>query len=391
MRAETYEEIKPLIDFCKAGKLFEVQKWIAAGKPVNPPVMSNRGRQSKTPLDVALDLGFHSLIEVLLDGGAFVETDDWDSPVYAALNMRRFDIVELLIEHGGYDPAAINMKRVFDCWDPAIMEYFIEQGADVETGNPLAYALSERIRTALRILKQYQDRFPSFKEQANIALRHHCAEGNLKWVSLMLWAGADPYAPGPSEYNEEEPDDEPLCALGYAAISGHPEVFKLKAIRLDPSHPVMKEVLRYAHWDKKGDLMQQLIEMGVNPNDQENGGSHALEFLLLSMGQPRFIPWGDGMQRTNIDSEESRAKLKAIHFLAKNGGKWIPTDRRSIESARKALMNLIPDYTVEVVWIMSKYNACSLADLRELIRTPAIKAHIRPLSERIQQLLESWG
>lgn len=38
-RAETYEEIQPLLDFCKAGKLFDVQKWIAEGRPVELPLM----------------------------------------------------------------------------------------------------------------------------------------------------------------------------------------------------------------------------------------------------------------------------------------------------------------------------------------------------------------
>jgi hypothetical protein len=28
-------------------------------------------------------------------------------------------------------------------------------------------------------------------------------EGNLKWVSLMLWAGADPYAKAPDSWHEE--------------------------------------------------------------------------------------------------------------------------------------------------------------------------------------------
>jgi len=35
--AETYEEISPLIDLCKEGKVFEVQAWIAAGKPLELP------------------------------------------------------------------------------------------------------------------------------------------------------------------------------------------------------------------------------------------------------------------------------------------------------------------------------------------------------------------
>jgi hypothetical protein len=68
-RTVTYEEIKPLIGLCKAGKLFEVQEWIGSGKPVNPPP-SVSGYKRKSPLEIAIDLGFHSLVKVLLDGGA---------------------------------------------------------------------------------------------------------------------------------------------------------------------------------------------------------------------------------------------------------------------------------------------------------------------------------
>jgi hypothetical protein len=62
------------------------------------------------------------------------------------------------------------MASVFETWQPDIMKWFIEQGADVETDNPLAFALCNRIRTALGVFKSYKDRFPSFQEQANMAL-----------------------------------------------------------------------------------------------------------------------------------------------------------------------------------------------------------------------------
>jgi len=42
-RANDYEEIKPLIDLCKAGRLFDVQAWIADGKPINPPPPPEKG------------------------------------------------------------------------------------------------------------------------------------------------------------------------------------------------------------------------------------------------------------------------------------------------------------------------------------------------------------
>ena len=107
-----------------------------------------------------------------------------------AIEKRRFDLVQLLVEHG-YDPRTANMDFVFSTWQPEIIEYFIDRGADVESKLPLAWALCNRVRTALRIFKKYSQQIPSFQEQINIALRHHCKEGNLKWVSLLVWAGAD--------------------------------------------------------------------------------------------------------------------------------------------------------------------------------------------------------
>jgi hypothetical protein len=36
-QAVNFDELVPLVDLCRAGKLFEVQAWIAESKPVNPP------------------------------------------------------------------------------------------------------------------------------------------------------------------------------------------------------------------------------------------------------------------------------------------------------------------------------------------------------------------
>ena len=142
----------------------QVQEWIAAGKVVNPPIYPNNRARRRSPLETAIERGFHSLVKVLLQGGAGIESTGYDSPMDKCLQMRRFDLVQLLVEHG-YDAESVSMEAVFSTWDPEIMEYFIERGADVEQGNPLASALCSRIRTALRILKRYKDRFPSFQEQ----------------------------------------------------------------------------------------------------------------------------------------------------------------------------------------------------------------------------------
>ncbi|MBU1413912.1 hypothetical protein KKC22_20545 [Myxococcota bacterium] len=223
--------------------MFEVQAWIADGRPVDPPVHKG-GRRTKNPLEVAIAQGSHSLVLVLLKGGATISDNSYNA-LEQALAECRVDLIRLLVEYGA-DLASVDMVSVFDSWDPEIMEYCIEQGGDVETDSPLAVALCDRVRTALGVFKRHQDQFPSFQEQLNTALRFHCREGDLKWVSLLLWAGADPFAKGvgaPGEEPEPDPDDE-LCALEYAALYDHLEICKLKKIKIAPDHPIAYELVR---------------------------------------------------------------------------------------------------------------------------------------------------
>jgi len=389
-RTETYEGIKPLIELCKAGKLFEVQKWIAAGKPVNgPPSVS--GYRRKGPLEVVIDLGFHSLAQVLLKGGADLnEPRYW--PLDEALYSRRLDLVKLLVKYGA-DIHSVSMASVFETWQPDIMKWFIEQGADVETDNPLAYAFCERIKTALGIFKSYKDRFPSFKEQANIALRYHCKKENLKWVSLMLWAGADPYTKGPDSWNEDPDPENDQNALELAAGYEHFDVFNLKQIRLDPDKPELKRILFEACHAKKSDFLEKLLKKGFKPGEYENSGTPLIQSLLTSMSWyfdfNRWDIWStDRTSKRNMDNEESREKIKMIHMLTKHGAKWLPKDRSEIGEARRSLLKMKPDYTIEFIWIMSKYNACKREDIEELIRTPSIRSLIYQYMTRVNEFLK---
>ena len=386
-RAKTYDEIKPLIRLCKQGKLFEVREWISKGKPVNPPPPPQKGNRSKSPLEVAIDCGFHSLVLVLLEGGAAKEEFPY-SAIEQALSDRRLDLVKLLVEYGA-DIHSVDMTWVFDTWEPEIMKYFIENGADVETGYPLAWAFISRIRTALGIFKTYKDRFSTFQDQVNIALRYHCRDGNMKWVSLMLWAGGDPYARGPYTLEEETDLEKDWNALEYAAFHGHFDIFRLKQIRLDPSRPDTQRLLSNVCYSGKAEFLRELLDRGLNPIDRENGGSSLMQSLLQGMGWALDFDIFEENPRKNIDTIRTREKMKMIHILAKQGAKWVPNDRSEIAEARRALLRLLPDYTVEFIWIMSKYSACKRKDIEELIRTPAIRVLIRKHQARINELMET--
>jgi hypothetical protein len=283
------------------------------------------------------------------------------------------------------------MTWVFDSWDPAIMEYFIDQGADVETGYPLAGALCWKIRTALGVFKRHKNRFPSFQDQVNMALRHHCKEGNLKWVSLLLWAGADPFAKVPDSPGEDPDPEEDLCALEYAALYKHFDIFKLKKIKISPDHPIASDLLENACRADKADFLVELLDQGFNPAEQKDRGSSLIQACIRCLDWSFDYDWFTRVRKIkDIDSSRSRETLKMIHILAKHGVKWRPTERYQINDARRSLLKMSVDYTVEFVWIMAKYDGCSRDTIEQLLRTPTIRRHVAKHQPRIQELLKDF-
>lgn len=56
---------KELLKLCRAGRLYEIQEWIANGRTI-----SVAATFKKAPLEIAVESGFHSLVRLL----AFHET-----------------------------------------------------------------------------------------------------------------------------------------------------------------------------------------------------------------------------------------------------------------------------------------------------------------------------
>ena len=389
--ADSYEEIKLLVEFCKAGRLFDVQKWISEGKPVNLPCERPKKARWLVPLQIAMEKGFHSLVQVLLEGGAQPEAHGYSALRYAVYE-RRLDFVELLVENGA-DIHSVSMETVFSYWKPEIVEFFVSRGADVETDYPLANALVWRIRPGLGFFKRYQDQFPSLQEQINIALRHHAYEGNLKWVSLLLWAGADPLARGPKNPNDEPDPEEDFNALQWAAFKGHAEILKLKKIQLDPNHPDSPGILREACYADNDEILRILLEKGFNPGGLPESGSDLIGPLLSRMSWD-FDRWNDWRnwgrrEEKNIDSSSARDKMKMLHRLVRHGVKWQPADGSDIKAVRRSLLKLTPDYTVELIWILSGYKAARPEDTEELIKAPSMRRHVADHLLRINGLIQT--
>jgi len=68
----------PALDFCRLcreGRLYEAEAWLKAGKPAQ---LAHKNIRC-TPLGIAIDRGFHSLVRVLLQHGFSRRPNTWPS------------------------------------------------------------------------------------------------------------------------------------------------------------------------------------------------------------------------------------------------------------------------------------------------------------------------
>ena len=368
--AADYNEIRPLAELCKAGKLYEVEDWIRQGKPIDPPIPP-KGRQ-RTPLLIAIERGFHSLVLLLLRSGASLEQNG--DVLAFALQCNRHDLIELLFQFGA-DVQSVDFEYVGHTWNPLTMRLFIEKGLDPLEDNNFGKVLHCKVRTAIGVFKEYKSRIPGLQQQADMALRRFCRDGNLKWVCLLLWAGANPRARVPDLYDEEEPEDY-RSGLEQAVHCGRHEV--IKKIGINPREDDLTEVAVWASIaDSSTELLQDLIRMGAKLNNKPNSGSDVLERLLWQLGwysDPRPL-FGD-RSTSKIENVLQRIKL-----VIESGARWIPSESHEYRSLRKTLYQLEIRYVLDLVRSLRSRAASSDEDLAKLLDQPRMKDHLGGFAE----------
>jgi ankyrin repeat protein len=369
----TTEDSKALIALCRAGRLYEVEHWIQAGRSISLAPQFKKG-----PLQLAIELGFHSLIELLVRNEKS-QTIKNQSLQYAVAR-RRLDLVQLLVSNGA-DVLSIPLVDVLLTWEPALIRFFLDNGADVLTGAPFATAFGEKIRTALRPFVEYKKTHPehaaALQEQSNRALRHFCYEGDLKWISLLLWAGANPRTRGPTL--DDRWVDDPEChttALHEACSKGNLEV--LKKLKPDPALDDLAGLLASAAASKE--LIAYLLSLGASPNDKPNGGSSGLDHLFWHLGFARFDVFTNDRIATRSDVRET---FECIRQLAEHGAIWRPEDRHSLNSVRQVLYKCEPQVTVDVVKLLASNKGCEEETLEQLLNAPRMKQHLSTLGMRL--------
>jgi hypothetical protein len=374
-------EAEELLRLCRGGRLYDVEKWIAAGKSlVLPP-----GTRS-TPLGIAINNGFHSLAELL----ARHETQEQKNRALRyAVQEKRWEYVQLLMENSA-DLKSVPLIDALRSWDQRIIRFFLDNGADAITGSPFAAGFSERIQRALRPFLDYKAEHPELaaqlQAQLDSALRSACAKGDLKWVSLLAWAGADPRSSGPAA-DEEDPTNPEHFTTAMREAAYSQDVKVLKRLKPDPHRDDLPSMLRSAAMFSHGDVIRYLVvDLGANPNDKPNGGSTSLDGCLTSLGFTAFgeqIRYGTPGFKTKASKYAISKCLDTMGLLLQHGALWKPDDRRAINDVRRNLYFYQAEVSLEVIEALLKHSACARESIETLLKTPTMQRHVAEVQRKL--------
>jgi hypothetical protein len=168
------EHLKPLHRLCREGRLYDVERWIADGKPLQlTPETVPKGTRPKTALQIALETGQHSLATLLLRNGYQLEFERY-APLDLALRSRRWDLFDLLLEWGG-DLKSVDVYTVLDTYNADLYERFRASGYDLMERHEMASILghSTSNRPLLGFVKRHRVEDPRIQRELNIALGDH--------------------------------------------------------------------------------------------------------------------------------------------------------------------------------------------------------------------------
>ena len=248
--ARSVEELFPLIEFCKNGNLKAVSEWIAKGNPLNLPPGEKTRRAS--PLQIAIEKGFLTLTEILFDGGA----DPCNgNALWIAVRSKRIDIVRILLDRG-VPVNAVDFESVCYSCDPELIQLFLDRGADPITGYPIYRGFQNCLKPIISVYKANIEAVPALQLQADLALCDFAKDGNLRGVSLLLWAGARPDAHIPEDIKAEYSD---TCALEEAVRAGHLDVLKLMQPERYPDR--LPQLLEWCSLDSGSKIAEYLLRI----------------------------------------------------------------------------------------------------------------------------------
>lgn len=358
------DSIDELLRLCEAGRLYEVERWIRAGKPLqHVDGKITRRRRRTSALRVAVKKHNHALVLLLLCNG-YDPNFEPECVLDLALETRQLDVVELLLTWGA-NPQRVDREKLFDTYSTGLFQRFYEVGVDLTEVHAMAEALGFHTSNnpLYGFAKRHHENDPKIQRELNMALVHHAAEGNERGALLCLWAGADPHARVPSlqfwDEDEEEDEDVDIVYPGYwsavygACYSGH--ITLLEKFCPDPAL----------------DEFERLYQLATNP---------AVVELLAPMALPLEMTEVVGhLLRSASGWFREREAIDTLERLFELGARWTEASKKEIREIRRFLLETDDHDFSRIIRILATEDYCSSEIRSELARTPAVQKRLKQL------------
>jgi len=359
------DKFRELIDLVNQGKLFALQEWIAAGKPLQfDEVIGSR----RYLLEEAIRTGFHSVVEVLLRAGSW-STEDLTHSLEFARDRSRYDISELL-EKFGARGKELDFLTACEKLDLATAERLLRAGFDPNKENEFARVLTEvKAKPLIGFYKNHRVEFPVLDDQAAIALRIAVGNNQVRGAALLVWAGADPFRLAPDNLDEFFPFDPEKHSWGTAAEDAvwRGDSQMLKVLHLNPSPEQAVALLNATTYKHNVGLFKTFLANIPHErlNHTERNSCEALENLVGRWPDENFI--------TRIPNEEGNAeKLRCVELLLDAGARWNPPVEE-LKGDRRHLLRHDAKHIVQLIrLLLYTPNAADVSHVLELCRSQSL-------------------
>lgn len=366
-RSAIHDDLKAFMRLVQAGKLFAVQDWIKAGKPLRLP----DGNQPRTSaLYAAVETGFHSMVDELLRAGGW-SASELAGALDLARSTRRFDLAELLGQQGAR-PKPMDFEASCDNLDLFMMERQLRAGTNPSDGNVFAQVLdSKKARPLLGFFRQFRTEFPALEDQAALALAEAVKHDQVRWTALLAWAGADPFRPVPHGLDIPFPVDSEdyTTAAREAMWCRNPEI--LKVLHLKPTPAQALDLLPTVSYRHNVALFKTLLANVPREliNDTPRGSSAVLQNMVGHSAHRDIFS-------NNLDAKGDAESLQCVEMLLDAGARWNPPPEE-LRHARRGLLDHDDKHIVQLLrLLLYTPDAANLDPLLELCRSQTLMTRI---------------
>lgn len=350
--AQTKQDLEELLRACRAGRIYDVEAWISAARPLQLDPSGHHTRDRRlSPLHVALERGNYDLVCLLLCNGYRLDLEP-RSPLDTALEEDRQDLVDLLLQWGA-DAAAADPHLVLDSYDRSLMDRFFAAGADLTRDGAMTEELSSatRNRPLYGFVKNARHRDLHIQDALDRALGIAVADPNDKAISLCLWAGADPRSPagetgmtaferavfeGTPQYLKKlgfNPASDAIQPLYERAWRPHTVAALLEIAPPEDWHAITADFVQrlgmsLRHDIPLGDLadLEAILRLGGRLDDLDRDLKRELRYLLLTLGDYEARRLFRTLRKPENLAPAAFVALCAHEKLLNRYMHWEPTD-----------------------------------------------------------------